>query len=326
MAERTTITTDLVSEGRSFKPGVVTIIMATYNRAATLTRAVGSVLRQDYEKWELIIVDDGSTDETEDVLEEFDDPRIVVVRHDHNRGVTAAKNTGLDRIAGEWFTFVDSDDEILPNSLSAMLAVVARHPDVTAVTCNCRDTLTGGESGTGLHNDGYVDFETVAKAGGAHWGITRTTLLGPLRFDERIPGSEGVLWLKISARARRYYLDQPLKIYHKEGDDRVSRKNRDPATHRAARLPLIDDEEYLELLKWGNRARYSQTVFQICWACVDVHRKADAWRFYRRYSGSRSRKVFLFFACLLGPRWTSLFARLRSMTHGDGRRDPETQT
>ena len=312
MVEGTSITADEVNAGRSLAPGVVSIIMATYNRAATLPRAVDSVLRQDYAKWELIIVDDGSTDETEQILKGLRDPRIIVVRHERNRGVTAAKNSGLDCIGGEWFTFVDSDDEILPESLSAMLAVVARHPDVNAVTCNCWDTLTGGFSGKGLHHDGYIDFEAVAKAEGAHWGITRTELLGPLRFDERISGLEGVVWLKISARARRYYLDQPLKIYHKEGGDRVSQKNQDPARRSSNYLNLAEDREYLDLLRRGDRASYSQTVFQICRACVDAHRRSDAWRFYGCYAGPATRKAFLFSACLLGPRWAGLVAKFKA--------------
>ena len=98
MVEGTSITADEVNAGRSLAPGVVSIIMATYNRAATLPRAVDSVLRQDYAKWELIIVDDGSTDETEQILKGLRDPRIIVVRHERNRGATAAKNSGLASI------------------------------------------------------------------------------------------------------------------------------------------------------------------------------------------------------------------------------------
>jgi glycosyltransferase involved in cell wall biosynthesis len=59
----------------------MSIVMATYNRASTLPRAIDSVVRQDHPLWELIIVDDGSTDDTKDVLRSYDDPKIIVVRH-----------------------------------------------------------------------------------------------------------------------------------------------------------------------------------------------------------------------------------------------------
>jgi glycosyltransferase involved in cell wall biosynthesis len=297
-------------------PGVVSIIMASYNRAATLPRAIDSVLAQDYAAWELIIVDDGSTDETRAMLDECRDSRVLVVRHERNRGVTAAKNTGLDHIHGEWFTFVDSDDEILPDALGAMLAVVKAHPDVDAVTCNCIDTLTGEFSGLGLTHDGYVDFGDFTRAEGAHWGITKTRLLGGRRFDDRIPGLEGVLWLKIGAQARRYYLDRALKIYHKEGSDRVSDENED--LHRYLRMLLLlsEDDEYLTLLALGDPEGYEADVFLMTVANVVAGRRRRAWRFLRRFDGSLARKGFLLSACLLGRRWVECAFKMKRRLAG----------
>jgi glycosyltransferase involved in cell wall biosynthesis len=74
---------------------MISVVLPTYNRATTLPRAVNSVLRQSFPDWELIIVDDGSTDETPQFLPTIRDPRVVVYRHPENRGVTAAKDTSL---------------------------------------------------------------------------------------------------------------------------------------------------------------------------------------------------------------------------------------
>jgi glycosyltransferase involved in cell wall biosynthesis len=82
-------------------PPTVSIVTATYNRADTLGRAIDSVLRQTYPDWELIVVDDGSTDRTSEVLSGYTDERIRVFKHERNRGVTAAKNTGLDHMQGD---------------------------------------------------------------------------------------------------------------------------------------------------------------------------------------------------------------------------------
>jgi len=165
---------------------MISVIMATYNRADTLQRAIDSVLRQSYEDWELIIVDDGSTDETTSVLEALDDPRIRVVRHPRNRGMHAAKNTGLDHVAGEWFTTLDADDEMMPEALEVMLACAAR-TGATAVSCNGLDTSTGRFSGTGPTRDGWLTPEQTARCHGDLWGITQTSLVGNLRWDERVP-------------------------------------------------------------------------------------------------------------------------------------------
>lgn len=300
--------------------GTVSIVMASYDRAATLPRAIDSVLAQDYARWELIVVDDGSRDDTAEELARYDDPRLIVVRHAENRGVTAAKNTGLDHVRGEWFTFVDSDDEIVSDGLSAMLAVAAEHPDVTAVTCNCVSSLTGAFSGGGLTGDGYIDLAALARATGQHWGITKTSLLGRLRFDERIPGMEGALWLKISVRARRYYLDRGLKIYHEEGADRISHQNADFSRRALMMLHLSEDEEYLRALRAADPEGLREQLFMMTLANVRAGRRRRAWRLFRRFSGSPAREVLLLSACLLGPRWVGvLFAVRRRRDASPGR-------
>jgi glycosyltransferase involved in cell wall biosynthesis len=298
----------------------VSIVMATYNRAATLRRAIDSVVRQDYPFWELIVVDDGSTDDTNDVLRGYDDPRIIVVHHDENRGVTAAKNIGLDHMSGEWFTFVDSDDEILPDGLSAMLAVTDVHPHVDAVTCNCVDAVMNRFTGFGLDNEGFIDLRAVMMTRGAHWGITRTSLLGSLLFDDRIAGQEGIVWLKISARATRYYINRGLKIYHLEGDDRVSHTQRSRERRDATSLFVAQDGEYLTLLKTFAPETYARTVFAIVLAAVAAGERATAWRFLCRYRGSIARRAFLFSTCILGSGWLDVVFRTRGWLSGSKER------
>jgi glycosyltransferase involved in cell wall biosynthesis len=94
------------------------IILATYNRANLLDRAIQSVVNQDYEDWELIIVDDGSTDATSQVLSKYKDGKIKIFKIT-NRGVALARNFGLRFCTGEWVTFLDSDDYYLRNHLSS---------------------------------------------------------------------------------------------------------------------------------------------------------------------------------------------------------------
>ncbi|MBK43712.1 MAG: hypothetical protein CMN20_00565 [Roseovarius sp.] len=115
---------------------LISVILPTYNRAHTLMRAVTSVLNQDYREIELIVVDDASTDGTTELLESIADPRLRVIRHDHNKGVAGATNTGIQAARGEIIAFQDSDDEWLDGKLSHQMARLAAAPsDCVCVYC-----------------------------------------------------------------------------------------------------------------------------------------------------------------------------------------------
>lgn len=100
----------------------VSVVLPTYNRAHTLLRAITSVLSQDYREIELIVVDDGSTDDTASLLGGIADPRLRLIRHEQNRGVAAATNTGIRAARGNLIAFQDSDDEWLYGKLSRQMA------------------------------------------------------------------------------------------------------------------------------------------------------------------------------------------------------------
>lgn len=200
---------------------LVTIITPTYNREATLPRAIDSVLAQDFSDWELVIVDDGSTDDTAALVSSYTDSRIRFVEHEENRGVAAAKNTGLDEIRGEFFSTLDSDDELKPGALSRLLDVFALHPDVDQVICNCEEWGTGRLHSSGIDQEGYVDESNVVPVG-EFWSLTRTYTLGASRHDPALNGFEEVLWYELAERQVRYFIPDALRIYHTEGANRVS--------------------------------------------------------------------------------------------------------
>ncbi len=100
---------------------LVSVVMAMYNARAYVAEAVDSALRQDYAHFELIVVDDGSTDGSHQIVERYRDPRIRLIRTE-NRGLSAARNLGLARSQGGYVTFLDSDDLLTPVSLSSRIA------------------------------------------------------------------------------------------------------------------------------------------------------------------------------------------------------------
>ena len=100
----------------------VSVIIATYNMARTLAESVESVRAQSFEDWEIVLVDDGSTDNTVELAEQFIrlEPRCRIVTQDH-AGVEAARNTGIGVARGEWLLFLDGDDTIASTHLDLLL-------------------------------------------------------------------------------------------------------------------------------------------------------------------------------------------------------------
>ncbi len=117
----------------TMSPPTFSVIIRTYNRAHVLPRAINSVLRQTYQNYELIIIDDGSTDDTRRCVEKYHDERIRYFRHDKNLGVCCAANSGLDVAQGEYVSFLDSDDEWLPHMLEKVYEKYRSDSDIACV-------------------------------------------------------------------------------------------------------------------------------------------------------------------------------------------------
>jgi len=112
-------------QGDSMRP--VTVIIPTYNRDKVLGRAIQSVLAQSHQEFELLIVDDGSEDDTQQVVQQFSDPRIVYLKHENNQGQCAAINTGIRAAKGDYVVFLDSDDEWLPTMIEKQVDIFQAH-------------------------------------------------------------------------------------------------------------------------------------------------------------------------------------------------------
>jgi len=133
-------------------PPTVSVVMPVFNRERFVGEAVQSILSQTFANLELIVVDDGSTDRTSEILRSFADPRLHVIRQE-NRGIGAAMNTGLRAVRGEYVARLDSDDVWLPDMLEAQLRVLEAHPHAGLVYARAQ----------GMEHDGTPHHST--------WGI-----------------------------------------------------------------------------------------------------------------------------------------------------------
>lgn len=111
----------------------VSVIIPTYNRSELLKKAVKSLKKQSHQNFEIIIIDDFSTDDTAQVVKEMDDERIVYLKHDINKGGSEARNTGIRQATGSFIGFLDSDDQWLPDKLEKQLKQFEGKPDVGVI-------------------------------------------------------------------------------------------------------------------------------------------------------------------------------------------------
>ena len=202
----------------------VSIVMPVYNGSRFISEAVDSALAQTFQDWELIIVDDGSTDATPDILAQYADPRIQTIRQT-NRGEAAARNAGLARTTGEFVAWLDADDVYLPNALSDFVAFMSAHAEVGVVFSDgyfCDEQgqrllrLTEHRPGifTGNILEPLVLSSSVITV--PVCTLTRRSALveNRLCFDEGLRyGVDWDLWIRLALHVPFGYLHRPTCLY-----------------------------------------------------------------------------------------------------------------
>ena len=206
---------------------LVSVIIPTYNRAAVLDRSIRSVLGQTFRDFELIVVDDGSTDNTADVLDGFAGKLSAVSQANH--GVSSARNLGIVKSSGALVAFLDSDDEWAPDKLARQ---VARHTD------HHEDFACHTDEVWFRNGKEVVQKNIHRKQGGRFFEralerclispssvmISRRLLDRTGWFDENLPAAEDYdLWLRITAFYEVEFVPEPLVLKYGDAPDQLSR-------------------------------------------------------------------------------------------------------
>lgn len=141
----------------------ISIILPTYNRASLLTRAIQSVIAQSYQDWELIIWDDGSSDNLRDVVMGFDDPRICYF-YAENMGAATARNQAISRAKGDYLAFLDSDDEWMEDKLLIQIEELQAHPEIDFIFSDFENVNTV-QNRRGINFSDFQDaFQVMTKS------------------------------------------------------------------------------------------------------------------------------------------------------------------
>lgn len=241
---------------------VFTVFTPTYNRAHTLPRVYECLLRQTFRDFEWLIVDDGSTDGTAELVQAWQSQAPFPVRyvrqaHGHKK---AAFNRGVREARGELFVALDSDDAMPDDALQILHRVWQgipagereRYSAVTGLCARPDGSIVGDRYPRDVFDASPVEMAYRWRVGGEKFGFQRTDVLRRFPFPEEIPGfvPESLVWSAISrAGYLTRFVNEVVRIYH-DSDDSLSRQGAHDASTHAAGLYLLARDALLNGLPW----------------------------------------------------------------------------
>jgi glycosyltransferase involved in cell wall biosynthesis len=202
------------------------IIIPTYNRGYIISKAIESVLKQNFKDWEIIIVDDGSTDNTKEIIKKYlIDNRIFYFKFKENKGVNAAKNFGILRAKGNYILNLDSDNQFLENSFNILFQILSKE------MFPLNFFWVKSASGKQLFQPvtGIIDYKDLLceKVKGEYFPVVQREVILRFPFDESINGGEGITWKRIAkylGKVRFYPIE--ILLYNDLLEDRLSVRSR----------------------------------------------------------------------------------------------------
>lgn len=211
-------------DGVERQVGLVSIIMPSYNTAPYIKETIQSVLDQTYSNWELIIVDDCSTDNTDEVLSTIEDSRIRVFKNDKNFGAAVSRNKALREAKGQWIAFLDSDDIWLSEKLEKQIAYMENNGYLFSYTNYEEIDIESNRTGVKVTGP-----KKITKVGMFNycWPGCLTVMydaskIGLIQIRDIKKNNDYAMWLKVCKKADCYLLDEYLALYRKGRTGSVS--------------------------------------------------------------------------------------------------------
>ena len=198
--------------------GLVSIIMPSYNTASYIAESIQSVIDQTYKEWELIIVDDCSTDNTDEVVKQFsDDSRIRYLKNEKNSGAAVSRNKALKEANGRWIAFLDSDDLWLPEKLEKQIQFM-EEKDYHFSYTNYSEIDTKGEK-NGVTVTGPKRITKIGMFNycwpGCLTVMYDAEIVGLIQIADIRKNNDYAMWLKVCKKADCYLLNEELAKYRR---------------------------------------------------------------------------------------------------------------
>lgn len=293
----------------------VSVIIPTYNRGSLLSRSVRSVLYQTYTDFELIVVNDGSSDNTDQIMKIFQDSRIVYIKHSTNKGASAARNTGLKIAKGSFIAFQDSDDEWLPEKLEKQVQILENSPiDVGVVYCDLNRYNLKGEkryfsSPNIMPEDGIIFEEALDDR--VHNIGTQTLLVRRECFEKVGYFDEKLLryidWemlIRLSRYYRFHHMKEPLVNYYVTKGNLTSK-----GVHTGIPAVRIIYEKYYDDIK-KNRKLLAKRFYWLGSYMLQTGQERDGRIFLWRAFATRPFNLRYFFALIISLLGSAHYGRL----------------
>lgn len=189
---------------------MISVVIPLYNKEPIIEKTLKSVLSQDYSDFEVVVVDDGSTDNSVALVESIGDPRIRLIKQE-NGGPSKARNTGVKNAKGNWILFIDADDEMLPETLNYFSSLISKVADAKIFLGEVLFNKDGVISKANQYNEGYVNnpfkahlFDCLTECTGSL--IYKKELCLEYPFDENIRRYEDLKPLFDLYRKYKVYL------------------------------------------------------------------------------------------------------------------------
>ena len=222
----------------------ITVITPTYNRCNTLYRVYNSLLSQTYKDFEWLVIDDGSTDDTKELIQGYIEEDKINIRYyyQENRGKHIALNTAMKLVDSEYITVIDSDDEFVSNAFEVFISYWNNIEDKSlfkSITCRAYDPATGNAEGTeikescGYHDARTLDARIKEKNKGEKWSLDRTCVFKEFPYPDLkgyngeslhfIP--EAIVLDKISRKYYGRFINEPLRGYYHDQDNAITARS-----------------------------------------------------------------------------------------------------
>ncbi|WP_407276070.1 glycosyltransferase family 2 protein [Halothiobacillus sp. DCM-1] len=199
----------------------VSVIIPTFNRSAVIAESINSVLEQSFKELELIIVDDGSSDNTEDIINKINDKRVVYIRNEQNKGAAESRNIGIWKASAEIIAFQDSDDIWLRDKLKKSMLALGDNPDAIGVFSSFIQLDPKGKNFTrkGFDSKGKNQHDEILYKNfiGTPCAVVRKKyLLEVGGFDENLPALEDWdLFIRLTKLGRMAYIPESMVVTRK---------------------------------------------------------------------------------------------------------------
>ena len=202
----------------------VSVVIPFYNRIDLLVRCIESVIAQTYSNFEIILVNDGSTENIDQIITISNNSDNIKLLHQDNQGPSAARNHGISEAEGEYIAFLDSDDLWKKNKLELQLNFMAQNQYLFTHTSYCRsDTGKIVNSGKSTYRYPFVGFHCRIATPTV---LVHKSLLDESNFDESIKvGEDTVLWLNLSKKTSLYGMNVELATVYIDGDTTANNSN-----------------------------------------------------------------------------------------------------